>query len=139
MLSKTAAKRQAHRESSMHRQPGAAWTVTAISEPAKAYTLGHGLSFSGARRELAAWRFVRAVELSLYPLPDGNAVYQQLLSPFFPGVVFASATAEAAAALALAHARRVVAESSKTSASLAASEARGDSSLPGEKRGFGPA
>lgn len=159
MLSKTAAKRQAHRESSMHRQPGAGWTVTAISEPAKAYTLGHGLSFAGARRKLAAWRAARVRELmgvrpgvTRYPralqpgepgyIPPGRREDCPARSPEDGGATYLCTLDRGHASPHVAHLSTNAAAatwpvSSKTSAPPAAPEARGDSSPRGEKGGTG--
>lgn len=61
MLSKTAAKRQAHRESFIYRSrfwPAGGWCVSALT-----YEISSGLAFADARRELAAWRAARVREL----------------------------------------------------------------------------
>jgi hypothetical protein len=63
-LSRTAARRQAHRESNLYRLPlaplGRGWALRAPGLPA---SLRGPFTFGHARRELAAWRANRVREL----------------------------------------------------------------------------
>lgn len=60
-MSKTAAKRQAHRESCIYRPEGGLWSLWVA--PGLHRVVAGGLAYSNARRALAAWRAERVREL----------------------------------------------------------------------------
>lgn len=62
MISKTAAKRQAHQESSMYRQ-GGGWIVSTWSDSYRLNILSNKLPHGVAARQLADWRIERAAHL----------------------------------------------------------------------------
>lgn len=106
-MSKTAAKRQAHRESRMYSIAGQGWVVSSGVPSSASPLLEARLSYTDARRALAAWRFVRGVELSLSIAEHGSQLgLWRAWSPFFPKHPHDAPTPEAARAAALAHAGR---------------------------------
>src|SRR4051812_49857031 len=79
-LSKTAAKRRAHRESSIFQVLVGHWGMQREGHPAV-----YGLTYPAARRELAAWRAARVRELM--GVRPGVTRYPRALQPGEPGYI----------------------------------------------------
>lgn len=62
-MTRTDAKRQAHRESCIYRQ-GASWVFSAYDDSVGAKRTTDHLSLSDARTQLADWRRARVIELT---------------------------------------------------------------------------